>query len=86
MIPVNTKSLFAHLCTQMDKLDSQEIDASTASAQASLVGQAVNILNYELKRAVILSEKSYTDNVRNVESKNFDSLPFTKVKMLEEEK
>ncbi len=76
-MPVNTKSLFAHLCKQMDKLDSAEIDASTASAQASLVGQAVNILNYELKRSIIMSTSSYTDNLRNVESKNFDSLPFT---------
>ena len=39
MIPVNTKSLFSHLCLQMDKLDKGEIDASTASAQAKLVGQ-----------------------------------------------
>ena len=82
MMPVNTKSLFAHLCTQMDRLDRNDIDASTASAQASLVGQAVNILNYELKRSVIMSEKSYTENLRNVESKNFDSLPFTNQKLI----
>ena len=36
MTPVNTKSLFAHLCMQMEKLDKGEIDASTASAQAKL--------------------------------------------------
>lgn len=84
MLPVNTKSLFAHLCQQMDKLDRYEIDASTASAQASLVGQAVNILNYELKRSVIMSEKTYTENLRNVESKNFDSLPSTSYKLLSE--
>lgn len=75
MRPVNTKSLFAHLCNTMDKLDKAEIDSSTASSQASLVGQAVNILNYELKRAVILSEKKYSENIRNVEEKNFDSIP-----------
>ena len=84
MKPVNTKSLFAHLCNQMDKLDKSEIDSSTASAQASLVGQAVNILNYELKRSVILSEKKYVDNIRNVEEKNFDSLPFTKTIMIQQ--
>ncbi len=82
MIPVNTKSLFAHLCQQMDKLDRDEIDASTASAQAALVGQAVNILNYELKRAVILSDAEYSDNVRNVEQKSFDSLPHTNIKAI----
>ena len=84
MLPVNTKSLFAHLCIQMDKLDKAEIDASTASAQASLVGQAVNILNYEIKRSMVMSNVSYTQNLRNVESKNFDSLPFSNNKELGE--
>lgn len=78
MIPVNTKSLFSHLCIQMDKLDKNEIDASTASAQASLVGQCCNLLNYELKRATIINiieSQSAKDKVREIESKNFDSLP-----------
>lgn len=74
MQPVNAKSLFHHLCQQMDKLDRGEIDASTAAAQAKLVSQAVNLMNYELKRAVILSCKEYTENVRNLELKSFDSL------------
>ena len=77
MIPANTKSLFAHLCIQMEKLDNDEIDASKASAQAKLVAQCNNLLNYELKRAFIV-DKLHAENskeiVRNIESKNFDSL------------
>lgn len=78
MQPVNVKSLFAHLCVQMDKLDRDEIDASKASAQAKLVAQACNLLNYELKRAVIINSFSENPNakeqVRQIEMKNFDAL------------
>ena len=77
MTPVNSKSLFAHLCIQMDKLDRGEIDASTASAQAKLVAQCNNLLNYELKRAFIvnnLSNENAKTIVREIESKSFDTL------------
>jgi len=77
MIPVNTKSLFAHLCIQMEKLDKGEIDAATASAQAKLVAQCNNLLNYELKRAFILEtfeSKNAKNVVREIETKKFDSL------------
>lgn len=77
MIPVNTKSLFSHLCIQMDKLDKGEIDAATASAQAKLVAQCNNLMNYELKRAIIMNNfvsENAKDVIRNIETKNFDSL------------
>ncbi len=77
MTPVNVKSLFSHLCIQMDKLDRDEIDAGKASAQAKLVAQACNLLNYELKRAMILNDlvsNNAKEIVRNIESKNFDAL------------
>lgn len=74
MIPVNTKSMFSLLCQTMEKLDNDEIDISKASAMSKLVGQANNLLNYELKRAIVLSNKDYKDQHRNLESKNFDSL------------
>jgi hypothetical protein len=77
MTPVNTKSLFAHLCIQMEKLDKGEIDASTASAQAKLVAQCNNLLNYELKRAVIINaieSNNAKEHIREIESKKFDSL------------
>lgn len=77
MIPVNSKSLFAHLCIQMDKLDRGEIDASTASAQAKLVAQCHNLLNYELKRAFIVNKlqgENAKEVVREIESKKFDAL------------
>jgi len=77
MIPVNSKSLFAHLCFQMEKLDSGEIDASQASAQAKLVAQCNNLLLYELKRAFMVNafESNNAKNIiREIESKSFDSL------------
>jgi len=58
MKPVNSKSLFHTLCETLEKLDRDEIDVSKASATAKLVGQANNLLNYELKRAMVLSKKN----------------------------
>lgn len=75
MKPVNTKSLFSMLCITLEKLDNAEIDIATASTTAKLVAQANNLLNYELKRAVILSNPDYKQNHRNLEMKTFDSLP-----------
>jgi hypothetical protein len=74
MLPVNTKSMFALLCKTMEKLDNDEIDVSKASAMSKLVGQANNLLNYELKRAIVFSNKEYKDEHRNLEFKTFDSL------------
>jgi hypothetical protein len=74
MKPVNTKSMFALLCQTMEKLENDEIDVSKASAMSKLIGQANNLLNYELKRAVVLSNPDYKDEHRNLEAKNFDSL------------
>ena len=75
MKPVNTKSLFSLLMITLEKLDSNEIDVNQATAVGKLVGQAANLLNYELKRAVILSNNDYKSNHRRLEEKNFDSLP-----------
>ena len=79
MKPVNSKSLFAFICGQMDKLDKKEIDVAEAQSQANLARQANNILAYELKRAdtmVKLSEhnKITGENIRlrEIESKGFD--------------
>jgi len=75
MKPVNSKSLFHLLCITLEKLDSAEIDVATASATAKLVGQCNNLLNYELKRAMIMSNEDFAKNHRNLEMKTFDSLP-----------
>ena len=53
MQPVNTKSLLAFIFNQMQRLDSGEIDAQTACAQAKLASQANNVLDYELKRTIV---------------------------------
>ncbi len=75
MIPVNTKSMFSLLCAYMQKLDNNEIDINQASAMSKLVGQANNLLNYELKRAALMTNPEFKDQHRNLESRNFDSLP-----------
>jgi hypothetical protein len=83
--PVNTKSLLAFTFGQMEKLDNGEIDANTANAQANLIKQANNILDYELKRSIVLlklAESGYGRanqlTFRDIESKAFDD-----TKMLE---
>lgn len=78
--PVNTKSLLAFIFCQMEKLNSGEIDANTAVAQAKLASQASNVLNYELKRAIVqmrLREigggvEAVAPRLREIESKSFE--------------
>ena len=75
MMPVNTKSMFSMLCIYMDKLDKGEIDVSQAHAMSKLIGQANNLLTYELKRAILMSNDSFKSEHRVLELKTFDSLP-----------
>ena len=75
MKPVNTKSLFHLLCSYMDKLDRDEIDVQKAGAMSKLVGQCNNLLNYELKRAALMTNQEFKTEHRHLESKQFDSLP-----------
>lgn len=74
MRPVNSKSMFSLLCDYMGKLDNDEIDVSKAHAMSKLIGQANNLLNYELKRAALMSNEQFKEKHRNLEQKNFDSL------------
>lgn len=74
MRPVNTKSMFAMICSTMEKLDKGTIDVASANAMGKLVGQANNLLNYELKRAIVLSDRTVKSEHRNLELKNFDSI------------
>lgn len=80
MTPVNNKSMLAFIFLQMEKLNNNEIDVQTASAQANLAKQANNALMYELKRADIQMKLTahnavYKDGLklREAESKNFDN-------------
>ena len=75
MRPVNTKSMFSMLCMYMEKLDSDEIDVFKANAMSKLVGQANNLLNYELKRSLLMTNGDFKEEHRSLELKNFDSLP-----------
>lgn len=75
MQPVNAKSLFSVLCATIDKMDRGEMDNNTAIAISKVVGQATNLLNYELKRAVLMANDDFKKHHRNLEIKNFDSLP-----------
>lgn len=74
MRPVNTKSMFATLCIYMEKLDSGEIDVSQAAAMSKLIGQANNLLMYELKRAALMTNDNFKQEHRILEGKSFDSL------------
>jgi len=74
-LPVNTKSMFSLLCMTMEKLDNAEIDINQANAMSKLIGQAANLLNYELKRAMVMSNTDFRKEHRNLELKTFDSLP-----------
>ena len=74
MRPVNTKSMFAVLCDYMEKLENDEIDVSKAHAMSKLIGQANNLLNYELKRAVLMTNQDFKNEHRSLELKTFDSL------------
>jgi hypothetical protein len=58
----------------MEKLDSGEIDVSQASAMSKLIAQANNLLTYELKRAVLMTNKEFKEEHRTLELKSFDSL------------
>jgi hypothetical protein len=80
MQPVNNKSMLDFIFGQMEKLDKNEIDIQTASAQANLAKQANNALMYELKRADVQMKLTqhnevYKDGLklREAESKNFDN-------------
>ena len=75
MMPVNTKSMFSTLCICMEKLNNNEIDVAQASAMSKLIGQAHNLLNYELKRAAFMTNSDFKNEHRNLELKAFDSLP-----------
>lgn len=74
MRPVNTKSMFSLLCLYMEKLDNDEIDVSKAAAMAKLMAQANNMLNYELKRAALMTNEQFAEQHRTLEAKSFDSL------------
>ena len=78
MMPVNTKSMFHLLCQYMEKLDKDEIDVSKAAAMSKLIGQANNLLNYELKRAALMTNSEFKHEHRHLELKDFDSLPSLK--------
>lgn len=78
MTPVNNKSMVAFLFSQMEKLDSGEIDVQKAREQANLSKQVNNAMKYELDRARIQMDLTkhnaiYKDGVklREIESKNF---------------
>ena len=75
MMPVNAKSMFSTLCQYMDKLDKNEIDTNQANAMAKLIAQANNLLIYELKRAALMTNTEFKKEHRNLELKEFDSLP-----------
>ena len=78
--PVNTKSFLSFIFNTMEKLDKGVIDTNVACAQAKLMSQANNVLDYELKRTLtqiklkeigMLQDKNPV--LREIESKGFDN-------------
>ena len=78
--PVNTKSFLAFIFNTMEKLDKGVIDTNVACAQAKLMSQANNVIDYELKRTLtqiklkeigMLQDKNPV--LREIESKGFDN-------------
>lgn len=79
LAPVNTKSFLAFIFNTMEKLDKGEIDTNVACAQAKLMSQANNVLDYEIKRTMVqikLKEMGMLQDkqpvLREIESKGFD--------------
>jgi len=58
----------------MELLENDEIDVSKAAAMSKLIGQANNLLNYELKRAALMTNDNFKREHRSLEMKTFDSL------------
>lgn len=69
------------LCLYMEKLTNHEVDNSEAYTMSKLVGQASNLLNYEIKRAIAMSNTEIASNFRNIEEKAFDSIPETTIQV-----
>ena len=81
MKPVNNKSLVAFLFDQMEKLSNGETTKEDAMTQVNLAKQINSQMRYELERARVIMQLSvhnaiYKDgtNLREIESKNFDSI------------
>ncbi len=72
---LNAKSLFAQLMNTMEKLDRDEIDVAKAITVSKLHNTAQGWLNYELKRTIVSTSPEAKEQMRNIELKNFDSLP-----------
>jgi len=64
----NTKSIFKHICDQMDKLNSKVISVEEAKAQSNLCKQANNVLKYELDRASAIAKFGDDIDIRDIES------------------
>jgi len=67
--------MFSVLCKYMEKLENQEVSIEECNAMSKLVGQANNLLNYELKRAALMMNTDFKQQHRNLEIKAFDTLP-----------
>ena len=78
--PVNTKSLLAFIFGQMSLRSAGKISTNEAIAQSKLASQANNLLNYELKRAIVemrlhdmgMGIQGKEPKIREIESKKFE--------------
>lgn len=64
----SSKSIFAHLCDQMDKLNSSLISVEEAKAQGNLAKQANNLLKYELDKSVAIAKFGEDIKLNDIET------------------
>lgn len=62
-----TKEMYDTLFSYMTKLDENRVDSLQANAMAKLVKQASDLLNYELKRAVLMANPTLREHHRDLE-------------------
>lgn len=66
----SAKTIFMHLCDQMDKLNSKLISVEEVKAQSNLAKQANNVLKYELDRAIAKAKFKKDLEIREIENDN----------------
>lgn len=62
------KSIFAHLCDQMDKLNAGLISVEEAKAQGNLAKQANNLKKHELDKAIAIAKFGDDLKLNNIET------------------
>jgi len=66
---VDSAGLFNVLCQFVDKLNKNEIDSKQAYAMSKFVAQAKNLLDYELRKAIVTTNPYIAKNLVDIQDK-----------------